>query len=35
MLFPYSAIFLLILGLVDRISRLRRRFRSRDNQGQR
>lgn len=35
MLFPYSAIFLLILGLVDRISRLRRRFRPRDDQGQR
>lgn len=34
LLFPYSIIFLLILGVIDRISRLRRRFRPRDDQQQ-
>ena len=29
LLFPYSTIFLVILGLVDRISKFRRRFRAR------
>lgn len=34
LLFPYSAVLLLILGLVDRVTRLRRRFRVREDKEQ-